>query len=78
MSAKILSKEVEIRLTNFFVNSIEPRDMAKYIRRVNLILAQTVIYENKTRNQVNKESLDSGFYYLNQLAEALDPYLDVE
>ncbi|WP_317129079.1 hypothetical protein [Flavobacterium sp. 270] len=52
--------------------------MAKYIRRVNFILAQTLIYEDQKRNAVNKEWLDSSFYYLNELAEILDPYLDVE
>ena len=70
--------EIEIKLTDFFANCIEPKDLAKHIRRINFILAQTVISEDEKRNVVNKEWLDSGFYYLNELAEILDPYLDVE
>ncbi|TDW49895.1 hypothetical protein EV144_102325 [Flavobacterium sp. 270] len=73
-----LSKETQSKLTDFFNNSVDSKDMAKYIRRVNFILAQTLIYEDQKRNAVNKEWLDSSFYYLNELAEILDPYLDVE
>jgi hypothetical protein len=78
MSTNNFSKETEARVVNFFADSIDPKDMAKYIRRINFILAQTVICEDEKRNVVNKEWLDSGFYYLNELAEILDPYLDAE
>lgn len=77
MSTKILSKEAETRLMAFFNNTIEPNEMAKAIRQLNYILALGVMREDKTlQNQI--VNLENSFYWLNELAEILNPYLDVE
>ena len=77
MSTSTLSKETELRLTEFFTNSIDPQSMAKTIRQVNYFLALTAMRENEPLPS-EKENLENGFYWLNQLAETLNPYLDVE
>jgi hypothetical protein len=77
MSTNNLSKESEIRLVNFFNNTIDPKEMAKAIRQANYILALGVMRENETlQNEV--VTLENSFYWLNKLAEILNPYLDVE
>ena len=51
--------------------------MAKAIRQVNFVLALGLIRENETLQQeINK--LENSFYWLDELAEILNPYLDVE
>jgi hypothetical protein len=77
MSTNTLSKEAETRLLNFFNNAIEPEDMAKAIRQLNYILALGVLRKDKTlQNQII--NLENSFYWLNELAEILSPYLDLE
>ncbi len=77
MSTKTLSKEAETRLMTFFNNTIEPNEMAKAIRQLNYILALGVMREDKTlQNQI--VNLENSFYWLNELAEILNPYLDLE
>jgi hypothetical protein len=77
MSTNTLSKEAETRLTDFFNNTIDPEEMAKAIRQVNYILALGVMREHETlQNEII--NLENSFYWLNQLAEILNPYLDKE
>lgn len=77
MSTNNLSQEAEIRLTNFFNSTIDPIEMAKAIRQVNYILALGVLREHETlKNEAS--SLENSFYWLNQLAEVLNPYLDAK
>jgi hypothetical protein len=77
MSTNTLSKETELRLTDFFNKSIDPISMAKTIRQVNYILALSLMRESETL-KFEKTSLEQGFYWLNKLAKILNPYLDVE
>ena len=77
MAIKHLSKETETRLTEFFTNIIDPKDMAKAIRQVNYMLALNTLRERETV-QSEIRNLENSFYCMNRLAEALDPYLDVE
>lgn len=77
MSTKTLSKEAEIRLTNFFNQTVAPEQMAKAIRQVNFVLALGIIRENETLQQ-EIPKLENSFYWLNELAEILNPYLDLE
>jgi hypothetical protein len=51
--------------------------MAKAIRQVNFVLALSVFRENETLQQEIMK-LENSFYWLNELAEILNPYLDVE
>ncbi|KIA97894.1 hypothetical protein OA93_13070 [Flavobacterium sp. KMS] len=77
MSTNTLTKETQLRLTDFFNKSIDPISMAKTIRQVNYILALSLMRESETV-KFDKISLENGFYWLNELAETLNPYLDVE
>ncbi|MEO8535084.1 MAG: hypothetical protein ABI441_15100 [Flavobacterium sp.] len=77
MSTNNLSKETELRLTEFFNNSIDSKSMAKTIRQVNYLLALNAMREQEPL-QSDKMDLDDSFYWMNKLAEILDPYLDVE
>jgi len=64
-------------LTDFFNNTIEPEEMSKAIRKLNYILALGLMREDKTlKNQI--EDVENSFYWLNELAEVLNPYLNVE
>lgn len=77
MSTNTFSKETELRLADFFNNSIDPQLMAKTIRQVNYMLALSLMRECETL-ETEKTNLENGFYWLNELAEILNPYLDVE
>ncbi len=77
MITNTLSKETELRLKDFFSNSIDPKLMAKNIRKVNYILALSIMRDCETM-EIEKLGLQDGFYWLNELAEILNPYLDVE
>lgn len=77
MSTNNLSKEAEIRLMNFFNNTIDPQEMAKSIRQVNYILALGTLRQHETlQNEIT--NLENSFYWLNELAEVVNPYLAVE
>lgn len=77
MSTNNLSKEAETRLLNFFNNTIDPKSMAKALRQVNYVMALGIIREDETLQQ-EVTRLENSFYWLNELAEILNPYLDVE
>jgi hypothetical protein len=77
MSTNNLSKETERRLTDFFNKTIDPIAMAKEIRQVNYLLALGVMREHETL-QHEVINLEKSFYWLNKLAEILNPYLDTE
>ncbi|TPG45127.1 hypothetical protein [Flavobacterium pectinovorum] len=77
MKTNTLSKEAETRLMNFFNHTIDPKDMAKAIRQANYLLTLGIMREDKKlQNEI--VNLENSFYWLNQLAEILNPYLDVE
>ena len=75
MNTKDLSEETEKRLLDFFTDVIDPKDMAKTLRTTNYLLALSVIRE---RDEMGKINLENFFYWVNELAEVLDPYLKVE
>ncbi|MFH6998638.1 hypothetical protein ACHRVZ_11950 [Flavobacterium sp. FlaQc-57] len=77
MSTNTFSKEAETRLMNFFNNKIDPQEMAKSIRQVNYVLALGALRQHETL-QNEATSLENSFYWLNELAEVLNPYLDLE
>jgi len=77
MSTKTLSKEAEVRLIDFFNKSVDPETMAKIIRRINYLFALSVMRECETL-QTNITTVENGFYWLNELAEILNPYFEVE
>ncbi len=72
-----LSEEAKTRLMNFFSHVIEPKEMAKVIRQANYLLAISAIRENQDL-QNEMINFEDSFYWLNELAETLNPYLSVE
>ncbi|MEO8535271.1 MAG: hypothetical protein ABI441_16050 [Flavobacterium sp.] len=77
MSTNTLSKEAEIRLMNFFNEKIDPDAMAKALRQVNFNLALGALSNDENVLQ-NATHLSESIYWLNELAETLNPYLEVE
>lgn len=77
MSTNTLSKETELRLTEFFNTSIDSKSMAKTIRQVNFLIALNAIREDGFM-KTETVNIEDGFYWLNELAEILDPYLVIE
>ena len=75
MSTNHISKDLENRLKDFFTDVIDPKDMAKTLRTTNYLLTLSVIRE---RDAMGKINLENFFYWVNELAEVLDPYLEVE
>ena len=77
MSTNKLSEEVENIIKDFFVNRFDPKDLAKTIREVNYALSLCSMRGCETlESELN--NIDDNFYWLNKLAEVLDPYLDVD
>lgn len=72
MATNDLSKEIEKRLLDFFNNVIDAKDLAKAIRQLNYAIALIVMKDDE-RGYVyaQKENLEQGFYWLNELAEIL-------
>ncbi|MEN2399834.1 hypothetical protein GKZ90_0008600 [Flavobacterium sp. MC2016-06] len=77
MTTENLSEEFKARLEDFFANIIDPKDMAKSIRRLNYIIALGIIRESETLH-IEIDNIEDNYYWLNKLAEVLDPYLDAE
>jgi hypothetical protein len=77
MKTNPLSKEAETRLIDFFNHIIDPEDMAKILRQVNFILALAVMRQHETL-QIGVINLEENYYFLNELAEILNPYLSEE
>lgn len=77
MTTENLSQEFENRLKDFFIHSIDPEDMAKTIRQVNHALWLCSMRGCETLES-ELPNIDDNFYWLNKLAEVLDPYLDVD
>lgn len=77
MSTNTLSKEAETRLVTFFNDRIDAEYMAKALRQINFTIALGVMTKNEILQDETPQLGDS-FYWLNELAEILDPYLDVK
>ncbi|MFH6986741.1 hypothetical protein ACHRVW_03250 [Flavobacterium collinsii] len=76
MATKNISSDVETRLKDFFKDFIEPKDMARMLRQVNYVLSVSSM-RGCEAIETELSSIDDNFYWLNKLAEVLDPYLDV-
>ena len=75
MTTENLSKEIETRLIEFFTKTINPEEMAKTIRQVNYVLSLCAIRGCETV-ETEFNNIEDNFYWLNKLAEVLDPYLE--
>lgn len=75
MITDIFSNEVKTRLNDFFTDNIDCKEMAKLIREVNNALSLSVMRGCETiESEIT--NIDDNFFWLNKLAETLDPYLD--
>ena len=77
MSVNTLSKETELRLNEFFNQETDPKSFAKTIRKVNYLLALSLMRECETM-QIDSKSVEEGYFWLNELAEILNPYMEIE
>ncbi|MCP2026738.1 hypothetical protein L1276_001882 [Flavobacterium sp. HSC-32F16] len=77
MATGNFSKEIETRLKDFFDEVLDPKDMAKMIRQVNYALTLCSMRGCETLES-ELPNIDDDFYWMNRLAEVLDPYLDVD
>lgn len=77
MTTEILSKEEEKRLIDFFNKTVNAKDLAKTIRRLNYIIALGIMRKDETL-KLEVVKIEEGFYWLNEFAEILDPYLEVD
>ena len=77
MTTENLSDETETRLKDFFTEVLDPKDMAKMIRQVNYALTLCSMRGCETLES-ELPNIDDDFYWMNRLAEVLDPYLDVD
>jgi hypothetical protein len=75
MTTDNLSNKVETRLNIFFNDDIDSKEMAKIIREVNNALSLSVMRGCETIESEIK-NIEDNFYWLNKLAEILDPYLE--
>ncbi|WP_264536680.1 hypothetical protein [Flavobacterium sp. N1736] len=77
MSTNTLSKEAEKRLTDFFNDTIDPEEMSRIIRKLNYVVSLGILRQDPTlKNELI--NLEDGFYWLNELAEVLNPYLNLK
>jgi len=75
MITENFSNGIQTRLNNLFTDDIDCKEMAKIIREVNNALSLSVMRDCETI-KFGVKNIDDSFYWLNKLAEVLDPYLD--
>ncbi|WP_264554200.1 hypothetical protein [Flavobacterium sp. N2038] len=75
MTTNNFTHEMETRLNDFFTDKIDCKEMAKLIREVNNALSICVMRKCETI-EAEIKNVDDNFYWLNKLAEVLDPYLE--
>mgnify|MGYP003693144975 FL=1 len=63
-------------LLKFFTETVDTKTMAQSLRRATYLIALSYIRAEETVNPMNKEWTDDSFYFLNELAEVLDPVLE--
>ncbi|MFD1604700.1 hypothetical protein ACFSJW_14915 [Flavobacterium artemisiae] len=77
MKTNTLSKEAETRLIDFLNPIIDPEDRTKILKQVNCILALGISGQHETL-QIGLANFEDNYYWLNELAEILNPYLSEE
>ena len=64
------------RLSEFLKSTIEPVTLAKHLRRANYILAISQLTDEES--STDKKWVNDSYFWINELAEILDPNLDIE
>lgn len=75
MTTEVLNTEQQEKLMTFFNEEIDPKQFAQIIRRYNHQMSLIIIRDDERKNVINKQWIDDGFYWLNELAEIIDPNL---
>ncbi len=64
-------------MNNYFKDTIEPKDWAKFIRKYNFAVTDIVMrMQAKTGEILDIDPIIDGVYYTNAIAELIDPYLE--
>lgn len=66
------------KLTAFFTEQVDAKEFAKNLRRATYLIALSYIRGEDGNNPMNKGWTDESYYFLNELAEVLDPVLEDE
>jgi hypothetical protein len=61
--------------SNFFTKQIEKETMALYIRRLLFAVSKQTL-ETNCDDGFRKNYISDGYYWLNEFAELIDPYLE--
>lgn len=69
-----MTKELKIKLEEFLTKNIDPKDLAKYLRRFKYETVKMVL-NTEDNDSFCKEWISDGHYYLTELCEILDPQL---
>ncbi len=64
------------KIIDFFETFVDAKSFAKSLRRATYLIALSYIRSEDNTNPMNKEWTDESFYFLNELAEVLDPMLE--
>ncbi|MBS7234036.1 hypothetical protein KHA90_23805 [Flavobacterium psychroterrae] len=76
MNTNNLSEETEEKLIEFFSNTVEPKSFAKALRQLSYLIALNKVSKSEPMFS-HKENLEKGFCWLVELAEILNPDLEV-
>lgn len=63
------------RLTSFLTQH-NAKSVAKILRRLNYVIVTDVLSNSESGEKI--EWANTGFYWINEIAEILDPMLDIE
>lgn len=66
------------KLIEFFTKDVDAKDFAKSLRRATYLIALSYMRSDDVNNPMSKEWTDESYYFLNELAEILDPVLESE
>ncbi len=64
----------ELKINEFFTTEIDNKSMALYIRRTLFVISKNALETQESGMYF--DWLAKGYFWLNELAERLDPYLD--
>lgn len=63
------------RLNHFLTKIVDEKDLAKILRRASYLITLSFIRSEEKNNPMSPEWADESYYFLNELAECLDPVL---
>lgn len=70
------TNEYNPKLAAFLNKIIDEKELAQSLRRAAYLIAMSFIRSEETTNPMCPKWTDDSFYYLNELAECLDPVLE--